>query len=165
MKSRRPAASSDAALRRMQRQRRRDTGPELALRSALHRAGLRFRVDYPLANLRRRGDIVFPRQRIVVFVDGCFWHGCPEHATWPKANAVWWRAKIEANVARDRDTDVRLAEAGWVIVRIWEHEDSEHAAAQVRSAVTAKATDDTRPKVSNPEGLRPRLMDGRADVH
>lgn len=134
-KSRRPAASSPAALRRMHRQRRRDTEPELALRSALHRAGLRFRVDYPLPGLRRRGDIVFPRQRIVVFVDGCFWHGCPEHATWPKANAAWWRAKIEANFARDRDTDVRLAQAGWVIVRIWEHEQSERAAAEVRTAL------------------------------
>ena len=85
----------------MQRQARRDTAPELALRSMLHRAGFRFRVDYPVAGTRRRADLAFPRLRLAVFVDGCFWHGCPEHGTWPKANAQWWREKITANQARE----------------------------------------------------------------
>lgn len=119
----------------MQRQRRRDTKPELTLRSELHRAGLRFRVDYPLPDLRRTGDIVFPKRRVVVFVDGCFWHGCPEHGTWPKQNADWWRDKIMANVSRDRDTDTRLADDGWTVVRVWEHDDSARSVARVRSAL------------------------------
>ncbi len=106
----------------MKRQHRRDTKPELAIRSALHQAGLRFRVDYPLPGLRRRGDIVFPAKRLVVLVDGCFWHGCPEHGTWPKENADWWRSKINANISRDRETDARLGDAGWTAMRFWEHE-------------------------------------------
>lgn len=117
----------------MKQQRRRDTRPEVAIRSALHRAGLRFRVDHKLDGLRRRGDIVFPRRRLVVFVDGCFWHGCPEHRTWPKENADWWRAKLEANVARDRDTDARLARLGWTVVRVWEHEEPHQAAKRIAS--------------------------------
>ncbi|HVM13722.1 MAG TPA: very short patch repair endonuclease [Egibacteraceae bacterium] len=124
-----PAPSSPEALRRMQRQRRADTRPELALRRELHRRGLRYRVDVPvLPGLRRRADVVFPRQRIAVFVDGCFWHACPQHGTSPKANAAWWREKLGANVERDRDTDHRLREAGWTPIRIWEHEDPLHAA-------------------------------------
>jgi DNA mismatch endonuclease, patch repair protein len=115
----------------MQRQRRRDTAPELAIRSALHRAGARYRVDHSLPGLRRRGDIVFAGRRVVVFVDGCFWHGCPEHATWPMENAEWWRNKIEANRARDRDTDARLSNDGWTVVRIWEHEAPEKAVARI----------------------------------
>lgn len=115
----------------MKRQGRRDTRPELAIRSALHRAGLRFRVDYRLPGLRRRGDIAFPAKRLVVFVDGCFWHGCPEHGTWPKENADWWRAKIEANVARDRDTDARLVQDGWFVLRVWEHEVPDEAVARL----------------------------------
>ena len=120
----------------MKRQRRRDTRPELAIRSALHRAGLRFRVDYPLPGLRRRGDIVFPRKRLAVFVDGCFWHGCAEHGTWPKQNAEWWRAKIQANIARDRDTDAQLDEVGWAVLRVWEHEEPDKAAGRIVTAAT-----------------------------
>jgi DNA mismatch endonuclease (patch repair protein) len=120
-----PPASSPSALRRMQAARQRDTAPELAARSELHRRGLRFYVNRaPLPSLQRRADIVFPRRRLAVYIDGCFWHGCPEHGTWPKANAEWWRTKIEANRARDRDTDRRLKEAGWTVVRGWEHGDS-----------------------------------------
>src|SRR5262245_63488601 len=103
----------------MQHQRQRDTAPELAVRSLLHRTGFRFRVDYPLPGLRRRADIAFPSRRVAVFVDGCFWHGCPEHGTWPKSNAAWWREKIEANRQRDRDTDDRLVRIDWASVRIW----------------------------------------------
>lgn len=124
-----PLPSSPEALRRMQRQRRSDTRPELDLRRELHRRGLRYRVDTKvLTGLRRRADIVFPRQKVAVFVDGCFWHACPEHGTSPKANAGWWQEKLDANVRRDRDTDRRLREAGWTPVRIWEHEDPIEAA-------------------------------------
>jgi DNA mismatch endonuclease (patch repair protein) len=125
----------------MQATRRRDTPAELALRRELRARGLRYRVDYPpLENLRRRADIVFTRAKVAVFCDGCWWHGCPEHRTWPKANAEWWREKIDANQRRDRDTDARLAAAGWVVVRVWEHEvpvqAAERIAATVRTAPT-----------------------------
>ncbi len=126
-----PQASSPEALARMVRQRRRDTGPELALRRELYKAGLRYRVDYALPGLRRRADLAFPGRRVAIFVDGCFWHGCPRHASWPKANAAWWRSKIEANRSRDRDTDARLADQGWKVIRIWEHETAEAAARDV----------------------------------
>lgn len=122
----------------MRRQRRRDTAAEVAIRSLLHRRGFRFRVDYPLPGLRRRADIAFPQERVAVMVDGCFWHSCPQHGTWPKENAAWWREKIGRNVARDRDTDAKLADAGWVSVRIWEHEDTAAAAARIISAVVAE---------------------------
>jgi DNA mismatch endonuclease, patch repair protein len=124
----------------MRSQRQRDTKGELELRSLLHRRGLRFRVHALLPGLRRRSDIVFTRARVVVFVDGCFWHGCPEHGTWPKENADWWREKIEVNQRRDRDTDARLTAAGWTVIRVWEHEDPTQAADQiveiVRRAIT-----------------------------
>ena len=87
--------------------------------------------------MRRRGDIVFPRARVAVYVDGCFWHGCPEHGTWPKANAAWWRDKITANQARDRDTDHKLRAAGWTPVRVWEHESLIEAADRVTAALEA----------------------------
>ena len=116
--------------------RRRDTPGEVALRSRLHARGLRYRVDTTvLPGLRRRADVVFRKERVAVFVDGCFWHGCPEHGTWPKKNAEWWREKIEANVARDRDTDARLEQEGWVVVRVWAHESPEEAADFVEQLV------------------------------
>lgn len=125
----RPVPSSDAAQRRMQRQRRAGTRPELALRRELHRRGLRYRVDFQiLPQLRRKADIVFTGRRIAVFVDGCFWHSCPEHGTKPKANAIWWREKLAANMARDRDTDAQLRQAGWTPIRVWEHDDPCRAA-------------------------------------
>ena len=113
----------------------RDTRPELALRRRLHRLGLRFRVDAPLPETRRRADVLFPRLRLAVFVDGCFWHGCPQHMTWPTNNADWWRTKIEATQRRDRDTDKLLAQSGWRIVRVWEHERTAEAAERVARAV------------------------------
>jgi DNA mismatch endonuclease (patch repair protein) len=116
--------------------RRRDTPAELALRSELHARGYRYRVDAkPIDGLRSRADLVFARARVAVYVDGCFWHGCGEHGTWPKANAEWWRAKIEANVVRDRTTDAQLAAQGWTVVRIWQHEPVEGAVGRVTSAV------------------------------
>lgn len=121
---------------RMRAQRRRDTAPEVALRRELHRRGARFFVDRaPLRGLRRRADLVFPRKRVAVYVDGCFWHSCPQHATSPKNNAQWWADKLAANVVRDRDTDARLAVAGWQVVRIWEHEDPAEAADRVQAAL------------------------------
>jgi DNA mismatch endonuclease, patch repair protein len=132
----RPPASSDDALRRMQRQRRRDTRPELALRRELHRLGLRYRVDRQvLPGVRSRADLVFTRAKVAVFVDGCFWHCCPVHGTRPKANAAWWEEKLSGTVRRDRDTDAALAAAGWRVVRIWEHEPAPVAAGRVVTQV------------------------------
>ena len=139
-----PVASSAEALRRMKRAKRRDTKPELAVRSELHRRGLRFFVDRaPLPGMRRRGDIVFPKARVAVYIDGCFWHGCPDHGTSPKANAAWWREKIAANQARDRDTDDKLRAAGWTPMRVWEHEPPIEAANRVAAVVQA-AREQTR---------------------
>ncbi len=92
-----------------------------------------------LESSRRTIDITFPRPRVAVFVDGCFWHGCPIHGTSPKNNAAWWRAKIDANIARDRDTDSRLREAGWIVIRIWEHEDIEAAADRVEEVLRSRS--------------------------
>lgn len=134
----RPAPADEAKRRAMSRQRRRDTGPELAVRQRLHAMGYRYRVDHrPLPELRARGDLVFTRARVVVFVDGCFWHRCPQHATSPRHNGEWWRAKLDANVARDRATDRRLADAGWRVVRIWEHEPPDNAVARIRAVLKA----------------------------
>lgn len=132
-----PQAPSPVTSRRMSAVRRRDTRPELALRRALHRRGLRYFVDRaPLRELpRRRADVVFPRTRLAVFVDGCFWHGCTEHMRPPQTNARWWSAKLQGNIARDRETDERLTAAGWCVVRVWEHEPVEKAAARVEAAV------------------------------
>ena len=123
----------------MKATRRRDTPAEVALRSALHRLGLRFRVDAaPLPHGRRRADVVFRRARVAVFVDGCFWHGCPEHGTQPKQNGERWRAKLEQNRARDEETNGELLEAGWLVLRFWEHDDPATAARAVRDAVAAR---------------------------
>jgi DNA mismatch endonuclease (patch repair protein) len=131
-----PAPSSAIIRRRMQQQRRRDTRPELELRRALHAAGLRYRVERPvLPGMRRRADIVFGPAKVAVFVDGCFWHMCPEHAQAPKANADWWRQKLERNRERDRDTDQLLLDQGWFPVRVWEHEDMADAAVTVAEVV------------------------------
>jgi DNA mismatch endonuclease (patch repair protein) len=122
----------------MSRQARRDTAPELSLRRALHRRGLRYRVGVrPIRELRGAADIVFTRARVAVYVDGCFWHLCPEHATMPANNASWWRAKLEGNWERDRRTDALLESQGWRVVRVWEHEDPEEAATRVVDAVAA----------------------------
>ena len=117
----RPAASNETIRRRMSTAKRRDTQPELAIRSGLHRAGLRFYVDrpaLPAEGRRRRVDIVFPTERVAVFVDGCFWHSCPEHGTVPKNNREWWVDKLATNRRRDADTDRQLIEHGWTVVRI-----------------------------------------------
>ena len=130
--SKRPPASTPEVSARMRRVPQRDTSIELRLRSTLHCRGYRFFVDRaPIQGWRRRADIVFPRLKVAVYVDGCFWHGCPEHGTWPKANEAWWRDKIKTNQRRDANTNEKLVEAGWKGVRVWEHEDPEEAAERV----------------------------------
>ena len=131
---------SDQVRRRMERQGRRDTAPELALRRELHRRGLRFRVDMsPIPELRSRADVVFTRAKVAVFVDGCFWHRCPTHATTPKNNQAWWTAKLLANEARDRRVDDALAAAEWIVIRVWEHEDPVGAADQIEAVVRGRS--------------------------
>lgn len=125
---------SESKRQAMQAQRQRDTAPELALRRELHRRGLRYRVDHPVLS-RRRADVAFTKARVAVFVDGCFWHGCPEHGTWPRTNAEWWKSKIEANRARDADTNERLRAKGWMVVRVWEHEPARSGADRIALAV------------------------------
>jgi DNA mismatch endonuclease (patch repair protein) len=127
----------------MERQAREDTAPEMAVRRELFRRGLRYRVHMPIVpgTGRRRVDVVFPRARVAVLVDGCFWHGCPKHGRRPsKANSAYWAEKVEQNVDRDRDTDARLVSAGWTVVRVWEHEDVNEAADRVERAVRAAGT-------------------------
>lgn len=125
----------------MRANRRRDTGPELALRRELHRRGLRFRVDRaPAPGIRCKADIVFGSRRIAVFVDGCFWHACPKHGNLPTANRDWWRAKLDANVARDRRNDQELSEVGWRVLRVWEHEPVLDAADRICAAVVGRLT-------------------------
>ncbi|MFB9392195.1 very short patch repair endonuclease [Streptomyces coeruleoprunus] len=126
----------------MSRQTSRDTTPEMAVRRLLHAAGLRYRLHVRVPGMPRRTiDIAFPGTRIAVFLDGCFWHGCPQHATHPKSNADWWRTKLEKNVARDRETTEHLEAAGWTVLRFWEHEAPDAVARAVaearRSALTA----------------------------
>ena len=129
--TKRPKASSLAARKRMLATKGRDTQCELAIRSLVHRKGLRFRVDWSIPGTRRRADLAFVSPRLLVFIDGCFWHACPKHGTWPKANAAWWRRKILDNARRDRDTDTRLKRDGWTVLRFWEHEASDRAADRI----------------------------------
>jgi DNA mismatch endonuclease, patch repair protein len=131
--------STDDTRARMSRQRSRDTSAEMSLRRELHRVGLRYRVHRrPLPNVRREADVVFGPAKVAVFVDGCFWHGCPEHATWPKRNSDFWRTKIEKNRNRDIETDRLLAEADWLSLRVWEHEDAVAAATRIHAAIATR---------------------------
>lgn len=143
-------ATSGRARRVMQGNRSRDTLPELRLRSELHRRGLRYRVAVrPIRSVRRSADIVFTKHRLAVFVDGCFWHGCPDHYKAPKQNLDYWTKKIEGNQVRDGDTSRRLAEAGWTVLRIWEHE---------VTAVAADRVEATLRDLQVPVGLDLRLL-------
>lgn len=124
---------------RMARVRSRDTQAELRIRSELHRRGLRYRVGQrPVRSVRRTADVVFGPTRVVVMVDGCFWHNCPDHHRPSRRNAEFWSEKIDSNVRRDRETDRLLSDAGWLVVRIWEHEDPIRAADQIEAIVTAR---------------------------
>ena len=121
----------------MRANRRTDTKPEMALRRALHRQGFRYRKDYriDLGGARVRPDIAFTARRVAVFVDGCFWHVCPEHGTKPANNTWYWGPKLARNVERDRAADAALEQAGWRVVRIWEHVPLDAAIAAVVAAV------------------------------
>ena len=123
----------------MSRQRRRDTSPELELRRAVHGLGLRYFVHRrPLPAVRREADFLFPRAKVAVFVDGCFWHACPEHGTSPRVNNDYWGPKLARNVERDRSTDEQLIAAGWEVVRVWEHEAADVGASRVERAVRSR---------------------------
>jgi DNA mismatch endonuclease (patch repair protein) len=125
----------------MQGNKRKDTAPEMAVRREVHRRGLRYRVDAPpLRGLRRRADLVFTKARVAVFVDGCFWHGCPTHFVPPRTNAQYWLDKIAINRARDRETDAALLAAGWTVLRYWAHEAPLDIAAAVQAAVRTGST-------------------------
>ncbi|WJZ68176.1 very short patch repair endonuclease [Kocuria rosea] len=132
-----PTAATPARRRNMQANRRRDTGPELALRSALHAAGYRYRCDLriDLPTARVRPDIVFTRRKVAVFVDGCFWHSCPQHGRQPTVNTGYWTPKLQGNRERDRRNTDALVHAGWVVVRIWEHESVSGALDKVATAL------------------------------
>lgn len=137
--SAKPMPSSELATRRMRNTPTRDTPAELAVRRLLHARGWRYRVDVrPEVTIRRKADIVFTRAKVAVFIDGCFWHFCPVHGSSPKANADWWQQKLSGNVRRDRDTDERLAAAGWTVVRIWEHEQPAEAVARIEEALESR---------------------------
>lgn len=124
----------------MQGNRGSETRPETALRSALFRLGLRFRKHYrPASEARCRVDVAFPKARVAVFMDGCFWHGCPDHGNTPATNQHYWSAKLARNRERDRTNDAALAAAGWTVVRVWEHEDPHLAAERIRRIVLSEA--------------------------
>ncbi len=132
-------ASSAGVRSSMQSNKGRDTQPELALRSAAHALGLRYRVSVrPLRELRRTADLVFTKARVAVFLDGCFWHGCPDHHTVAATNASFWAKKVESTRSRDRETDRRLADAGWTSIRVWEHEDPVEAAQRIQAVVRGR---------------------------
>ena len=136
-----PQPTSAAASSIMRGNRWRDTSPETAVRSILHRRGHRFLKRHTITLAGRRWtqpDAVFTRARVALFVDGCFWHRCPEHGTRPTANAAYWGPKLDRNVARDRDTDAQLAGLGWLVIRTWEHEDPLEIADRVDAAVSAR---------------------------
>jgi DNA mismatch endonuclease, patch repair protein len=151
-----PRASSEAARKRMRACRGRDTAPERDLRSALHRMGLRFRVHRrPEPAINCRADILFSGAKLAVFVDGCFWHGCPQHRTTPRANRRFWLEKIAANRRRDARSARRIRSAGWTVIRVWEHETSQRAGRRIAERL-ASCYDRT----SGARGFR-RLVYGR----
>ena len=137
----------------MQGNRSRDTKPELAVRSAVHRRGVRFRVSVrPEPELPRTADLVLRKSRVAVFVDGCYWHGCPEHRTQPATNPEYWADKIARNIERDAETTDYLQQAGWMVLRFWEHEDPESVADRVQESVRAALR--TRRTLESPTARR-----------
>ena len=134
-----PAPLNAGRSRNMQANRRSNTKPEVVLRSALHRLGYRYRKDMQirLDDVRVRPDIVFTARKVAVFVDGCFWHVCPEHGRQPTTNDWYWTPKLRRNVERDRTTTAALERNGWQVVRIWEHEPLPDAVEAIRSAISS----------------------------
>lgn len=152
-----PFASSEAVHKRMSAQRREDTSPEMALRRALHAMGLRYRVHrQPLPTSRRKADIVFGPARVAVFVDGCFWHGCPDHGRRKhEVNSWYWPDKIRRNQRRDEDTNAALDRSGWLVLRVWEHEVAKpgaaaEVAARLSDLVRQRAIESKRPQQASP---------------
>lgn len=132
----------------MQANRRTGTKPEVALRSALHAAGYRFRKDFRIdaEGVRVRPDIVFTRRKVAIFVDGCFWHVCPEHGRQPTTNEWYWTPKLQRNLKRDSDVNTALRSAGWTVVRVWEHQALQAVVADVERAIDASDRTDTNGK-------------------
>ncbi len=131
-----PIASSHAVRRRMKNTLQRDTGLELTIRKELHRRGYRYRLHPRLPGVTRGiPDFAFMAARVAVFVDGCFWHACPQHGSLPKTNRAWWAVKLDMNVRRDRRHDEELRDRGWCVVRVWEHEDLNCAVTRVERAL------------------------------
>lgn len=147
-------ASSVGRRHNMQANRSRDTRPELALRRLVHASGLRYRGNFaPLPGLRRTADLVFTRQRIAVFIDGCFWHGCLDHKHEIRQNGEYWTEKLRSNVERDADTNWRLKTAGWTVLRFWEHEDSVEVSTKISGTVRERLDESRRlPIAQNPPG-------------
>lgn len=126
----------------MQANSRRDTAPEARVRTALWRRGLRFRKNHrPVGHLKCEADVLFNRARVAVFIDGCFWHGCPVHGNLPKANNDYWSRKLTRNIERDRTNRAALEAAGWVVIQVWEHEDPQLAADRIAAHVTRSRPD------------------------
>jgi DNA mismatch endonuclease, patch repair protein len=132
-----PEPKDAAATRVAKANPRSGTKPEVTLRSVLHRRGLRFRKDHliRIGTTRVRPDVVFTRAKVAVFVDGCFWHGCPEHQVVPKSNPDYWVPKLRRNAERDGEVNGALRKDGWTVVRVWEHEDPEDAAATIEALI------------------------------
>ncbi|MFJ5026823.1 very short patch repair endonuclease [Streptomyces sp. NPDC088560] len=150
-------ASSPATQASMRSNKGRDTRPERALRSAVHTLGLRFTVSTrPLPKVRRTADLVFTRVRLAVFLDGCYWHGCPDHHTLAATNTAYWTDKLEGNRRRDRQTDQWLREAGWEVLRVWEHEDPKAAALRVREVYDRRSKEIEEARVERASARRRR---------
>ena len=134
----RPTPKSAAVSAVLSRVHGRDTGPELAVRRLLYGHGLRYRVNYPVPGMSRRTiDVAFTRQNVAVFIDGCFWHGCPKHHVAPKNNSEWWLEKLARNRERDEETTRRLQAEGWVVLRFWEHDDPAVVVERIEAVLAA----------------------------
>lgn len=156
-----PTASSAQVRANMRRQKRRDTGCEMAVRRLLHSAGVRYRVDFrPFQDQRFRADIGWKGRKLAVFIDGCFWHGCPIHGNIPKSNAAWWIEKFRANADRDRRTDETLRLRGWAVLRFWEHEPPEEVAATILERLRSEGLEMSARRRS----ARPKLVPGLSDL-
>jgi DNA mismatch endonuclease (patch repair protein) len=140
-----PHPTSPAVTKVMKANRKTGSKPEVRLRSALHRSGMRFRknLELRLGSLRVRPDIVFTRAKVAVFVDGCFWHGCDAHGTQPHVNHGYWAAKLQRNRKRDQVVDTVLRDAGWTVLRVWEHDPVDGAVVALQEAMTGVTTPDS----------------------